>query len=311
MEGTLDTALNKCNICPRNCGVDRLNGHCGYCGMNSTIKVARASLHMWEEPCLSAKNGSGTVFFAGCSLKCVYCQNKKIAIDNNGIELSAEQLAEVFLLLQEKKANNINLVTPTHYTFQIIKAIEIAKNRGLFLPIVYNTGSYEKVETLKYLDGLVDIYLPDLKYKSNILALKYSNAPDYFEVADEAIEEMVRQTKATIFEDGIMKKGVIVRHMILPGNTKDSKEIIQHLYSKYKNKIFISIMNQYTPYVDLENYSEINRKITKREYDKVVDFAIELGVENAFIQCGNTAEESFIPDFNQAEFLDELHKYMK
>lgn len=296
----------KCNICPRNCNVDRLNGQIGYCGMDNTIKVARASLHMWEEPCLSGKNGSGTVFFSGCSLKCVYCQNRSIAVKNLGMEVNIEQLSEVFLLLQEKKANNINLVTPTHYIHQIVKAIELAKNRGLSIPFVYNTGGYEKVENLKLLDGLIDIYLPDLKYKNEDLALRYSNAPGYFEIADKAIEEMVRQVKNTVFEDSIMKKGVIVRHMILPGNTKDSKDIICHLYNKYGNEIFISIMSQYTPFGNLDNYLEINRKITKREYDKVVNFAIQLGVENAFIQYGEVADESFIPDFMQAEILNEL-----
>ena len=296
----------KCNSCPRNCNVDRFNGQIGYCGMDNSIKVARASLHMWEEPCLSGKNGSGTVFFSGCSLKCVYCQNRNIAVENLGMEVNIEQLSEVFLILQEKNANNINLVTPTHYIHQIVKALELAKNKGLSIPVVYNTGGYEKVENLKLLDGLIDIYLPDLKYKSEDLAIKYSNAPGYFEIADKAIEEMVRQVKNTIFADDIMKKGVIVRHMILPGNTKDSKDIIYHLYNKYGNRIFISIMSQYTPFGNLDNYLEINRKITKREYDKVVDFAIQLGVENAFIQYGEVADESFIPDFMQAEILNEL-----
>lgn len=295
-----------CVLCPRNCGADRANGIKGYCGMTDKIQVARASLHMWEEPCISGKNGSGTVFFSGCPLKCVFCQNRSIALGSRGIELTRQELAETFLILQEKGANNINLVTPTHYVPQIVSALELAGNNGLNIPIVYNTSGYEKVETLKQLEGLVDIYLTDFKYKSAELSAKYSNAPDYFMIADNAISEMVRQIGSTVFDGGMMRRGVVVRHLVMPGCTKDSKAIISHLYNIYGNKIYISIMNQYTPSGDLTGFREINRQVTKREYEKVIDYAIDIGVENAFIQEGKTASESFIPDFDELGFLNEI-----
>ena len=289
--------LEQCNLCPRSCGSNRAAGQTGYCGMSAEVKVARASLHMWEEPCISGTNGSGTVFFTGCPLKCVYCQNRTIAIGSTGERISIERLSEIFIELQEKGAHNINLVTPTHYVPQIVKALKIAKEKGLHIPIVYNTGSYEKVETIQALEGLVDIYLPDCKYFDSELAAKYSNAPDYFKVASDAIEEMVRQVGKPMFEGNLMKRGVIVRHMILPGHTKDSRKIIERLYKTYGDDIYISIMNQYTPLPQMKNFPEINRRITAREYEKVIDYAISLGIENAFIQEGETAKESFIPDF--------------
>lgn len=289
--------LEKCSLCPRSCGVNRLNGQTGYCGMPAELSIARASLHMWEEPCISGKNGSGTVFFTGCPLKCVFCQNRQIAIGNTGTKISVERLAEIFLELQEKGAHNINLVTPTHYVPQIVEALRLSKVDGLHIPIVYNTGSYENVETLRLLEGLVDVWLPDCKYYDTELAAKYSNAPDYFEVASAAIAEMVRQSGAPVFEGGLMKRGVIVRHMILPGHTKDSRRVIEKLHERYGDSIYISIMNQYTPLQQMEHFSEINRRITAREYEKVVNYAISIGVENAFIQEGETAKESFIPDF--------------
>ena len=289
--------LEQCNLCPRSCGSNRAAGQTGYCGMSAEVKVARASLHMWEEPCISGTNGSGTVFFTGCPLKCVYCQNRTIAIGSTGERISIERLSEIFIELQEKGAHNINLVTPTHYVPQIVKALKIAKEKGLHIPIVYNTGSYEKVETIQALEGLVDIYLPDCKYFDSELAAKYSNAPDYFKVASDAIKEMVRQVGKPMFEGNLMKRGVIVRHMILPGHTKDSRKIMEQLYKTYGDDIYISIMNQYTPLPQMKNFPEINRRITEREYDKVVDYAISLGIENAFIQEGETAKESFIPDF--------------
>ena len=252
---------------------------------------------MWEEPCISGTNGSGTVFFTGCPLKCVYCQNRTIAIGSTGERISIERLSEIFIELQEKGAHNINLVTPTHYVPQIVEALKSAKEKGLHIPIVYNTGSYEKVETIQALEDLVDIYLPDCKYYDSELAAKYSNAPDYFKVASDAIEEMVRQVGKPMFEGNLMKRGVIVRHMILPGHTKDSRKVIERLYKTYGDDIYISIMNQYTPLPQMKNFPEINRRITAREYDKVVDYAISLGIENAFIQEGETAKESFIPDF--------------
>lgn len=298
---------DKCTLCPRSCKADRADGQKGYCGADKNIKVARASLHMWEEPCISGTNGSGTVFFSGCPLKCIYCQNKKIADGNKGRVLTTGKLSKLFLLLQSKGASNINLVTPTHFTPQIAQAIEQSKKDGLTLPIVYNTSGYEKTETLKHLDGLVDIYLPDLKYKSVELSSKYSNAPDYFEIAAAAVSEMVRQTGKPVFDDrGLMRKGTIVRHLVLPSHTKDAKDIISYLYNTYKNDIYVSIMSQYTPLAENLKFPNLSRRVTKREYGKVVDYAISLGVENAFIQEGRAAEESFIPDFDDGGFLNEL-----
>lgn len=297
-----------CNLCPRNCGVNRKDGKTGFCGQTSEIKAARAALHMWEEPCISGTKGSGTVFFSGCTLRCVYCQNASIANGSVGKIISPERLSDIFLELQAQGANNINLVTPTQFVPQIAPALEYARTHGLHLPIVYNTGSYEHVETLKRMDGLVDIYLPDLKYFSSELSLRYSHAEDYFAVASRAIAEMVRQVGEPVFAASpnisddptmpLMTRGVIVRHLVLPGCTMDSKQIMKYLYTTYGNRIYISIMNQYTPSSNLEDHPELNRKITQKEYDTVVDYAISLGVENGFIQEGDTAEESFIPPFN-------------
>ncbi|MBE5875437.1 MAG: radical SAM protein [Lachnospiraceae bacterium] len=292
-----------CDLCPRGCQADREHGRNGYCGVSGELRVARASLHMWEEPPISGTYGSGTVFFTGCALRCVYCQNRKIALADLGEEISVSRLAEIFLKLQEKKAHNINLVTPSHYVLQIVEALELAKQQGLVIPIVYNTGSYEKVETLRMLEGLVDIYLPDCKYYSRDLAARYSNAPDYFEVASAAIAEMIRQVGTPVFEDDLLKRGVVVRHMILPGNTRDSKAVLKYLYETYGNDIYISIMNQYTPLEAMKDYPEINRRITPREYERVIDYALSIGIENAFIQEGDTATESFIPDFEDSVLL--------
>lgn len=304
----------ECRLCPRNCGVDRRK-NTGFCGMDDKIHAARASLHMWEEPAISGSRGSGTVFFSGCTLKCVFCQNSHISRSNSkeyaGKTLSDEELSEVFLSLQEKKANNINLVTPTHFVPHIMKALDNAKSQGLKIPVVYNTGSYENVDTLRMLEGLIDVYLPDLKYVSAELSLKYSVAEDYFKVASAAIAEMFRQTGPNEFfyeddelylegfvENGIMKKGVIVRHLILPGNTKDSKAVIDYLYSEYGDDIYLSIMNQYTPLPQVTEYPEINRRVTSREYDKILSYAMDRGIKNAYYQSGKTAKDSFIPDFD-------------
>ena len=296
---------DKCNLCPRNCNVDREEEKKGYCGQTNKIFVARAALHMWEEPCISGKEGSGAVFFCGCNLRCIFCQNHKIALGKEatgeavGKEISIERLKDIFLELQEKGANNINLVTGTHYIPQIAVALKLAKQNGLRIPVVYNTGGYEKVESLRCLEGLVDIYLPDMKYVSKKLSKEYSNAEDYFEVVKDAIEEMVRQVGEAIFDErGYMKKGVIVRHLVLPGSTKDSRAVLDYLWDTYGNKIYISIMNQYTPMEQIKNHPLLSRKVTKREYAKVVDYALSLGWENAFIQEGETAKESFIPGFN-------------
>ena len=285
--------------CPRNCGVNRSSGEKGYCMSTDVLKVSRAALHMWEEPCISGAEGSGAVFFSGCNLRCVFCQNYEIAAGDAGKEISVDRLADIFLELQEKKANNINLVTPMHYTAQIATALKAAKKKGLHIPIVYNTNAYEKVETLKTLEGLIDIYLPDMKYVSKELSEKYSHAKDYFSVASLAIGEMVRQTGEAVFDDrGILKRGTIVRHLVLPGCVSDSRAVIKYLYETYGDAVYISIMNQYTPLPQVAGYPAINRKITKQEYDAVVDYAIELGIENGFIQEGETAEESFIPSFD-------------
>ena len=307
-----------CMDCPRECGAVRAN-EIGFCGGGALPKIARAALHFWEEPCISGVNGSGTVFFSGCSLRCVYCQNRKIALGDVGTTVSVERLAEIYLELQEQGAHNINLVTPAHETEAVIRSLELAKRQGLRVPVVYNTGSYEKVENLKRLEGLVDVWLPDLKYYSTELSARYSSAPDYFTVASAAIAEMYRQAGKPVFEplcdDGnktvhtdeydeemrLIKRGVIVRHMVIPTHTEDSNKIIEYLYRTYKDDVFISIMSQYTPVIDEETakrYPELARKVTEREYDAVVDYAIALGVENAFIQEGDVAEESFIPAFD-------------
>lgn len=292
----------ECALCPRNCAIDRNQGESGICGQTNILKVARAALHFWEEPCISGTDGSGAVFFSGCPLHCVYCQNHNIANGSAGKEISAERLAEIFLELEEKGACNINLVTPGHFAPWIIKALDRARAEGMKLPIVYNTSSYENVSTIKMLEGYVDIYLPDFKYMDSRISQKYSHAPDYSLAAKAAIDEMVRQTGPAVFnggsEDGLMRRGTIVRHLLLPGQAEDSKAIISYLYQTYGNTIYISIMNQYTPLPHVASYPELNRKITQTEYDDVVDFALALGVEYGFIQEGDTAEESFIPEFD-------------
>lgn len=320
MDSGYEALMRECTLCPRNCRADRLGGRTGYCGQTAEIRAARAALHYWEEPCISGEEGSGAVFFSGCVLRCVFCQNREIACGRAGKTVSVERLAEIFLELQEKGANNINLVTPTHFVPQTALALERAKENGLHIPVVYNTGSYEKVETLRRMDGLVDIYLPDLKYVSPGLGERYSNAPDYFQAASAAITEMVRQVGKPVFEEkksgsvgqeerpvpesgedgaeGLMKKGVIVRHLLLPGCGADSRKVIRYLHETYGNDIYISIMNQYTPIGKFAKQPELNRRITDREYDRIVDYAIEIGVECGFIQEGETAEESFIPAFD-------------
>ena len=287
-----------CNLCPRNCNTDRDNS-VGYCKMTNTVKVSRAALHFWEEPCISAENGSGTVFFSGCNMGCVYCQNQDISHQGFGKEISVQRLAEIFLELQQKNAHNINLVTPTHYTPQIISAVKTARENGLSIPVVYNTSGYEKAENIQSLDGIVDVFLPDFKYISSATAQRYSYCADYPQMAKAAIRQMVKQAGPCVFDDdGIIQKGVIVRVLVLPGQTEEVKSIIEYLYNTYGDDIFISIMSQYTPCTNLENYPEINRTITQQEYDDVVDFAVELGLENGFVQEGESAAESFIPPFN-------------
>lgn len=292
----------KCDLCPRKCLVDRKKGEKGICGQTENLKVARAALHFWEEPCISGDAGSGAVFFSGCPLHCVFCQNENIANGTVGKEIALERLVDIFLELQEKRANNINLVTPGHFVPQIVKALDQAKKEGLTLPVVYNTSSYETVDTIKRLEGYVDIYLPDFKYMSPVLSKKYSHAPDYAEVAKAAIAEMVRQTGKAVFvngdEDNLILRGTIVRHLTLPGCMEDSMQILKYLHETYGDTIYISIMNQFTPLSNLEKYPELNCRITDEEYETLVDYAIDIGIENGFIQEGDTAEESFIPAFD-------------
>ena len=292
--------MSICTLCPRSCGADRAAGQKGYCGVGGTkIKAARAALHMWEEPCISGSQGSGTVFFSGCPLRCVYCQNRDIARAGAGKEITVERLSEIFLELQEKGAANINLVTPTHYTPEIVKAVAEARDGGLTLPIVYNCGGYEKPETLRTLEGIVDIYLTDFKYMDAEAARRYSHAPDYPEIAKEALGEMVRQQPEPVFDEkGMMKKGLIVRHLLLPGHLKNAEAVVKYVYETYGNRVYLSLMNQYTPLPGMEKWPEIDRKVTRREYGRLLDYAVELGVENGFIQEGGTAEESFIPAFD-------------
>lgn len=294
-------SYEECVLCPRACHVNRsVLGQKGLCGMPDRVRIARAALHFWEETCISGKEGSGAVFFSGCNLRCVFCQNREISAGGAGIEISVERLSDIFLELQEQGANNINLVTPTHYLLSVAEALEKAKQKGLRVPVVYNCGGYESVEALKRIEGLVDIYLPDYKYVSAELAARYSAAEDYPQRAWEALAEMYRQTgEAVLDERGMMRRGVIVRHLILPGHTKEAIAVLQKLYATYGNTICYSIMNQYTPlpYVAKE-YPELNRRLTKREYDKVIDAAVSMGIENGYIQEGETAKESFIPPFD-------------
>lgn len=291
--------LDCCKICPRECGVSRNEGETGLCSMTSKIKVARIAKHYYEEPPISGKNGSGAIFFSGCNMKCIFCQNYNISTNNFGKEINIKQLAEKMIKLQKDGAENINLVTPTHFVPQIKKALIMAKEMGLIIPIVYNTSGYEKVETLRKLDGLIDIYLPDLKYYDDILAMKYSKAVNYFDIATDAIKEMYRQVGNPVFDkNGMMKKGIIVRHLMLPEQIEDSKKIIKYLYDTYHDNIFISIMNQYTPLKQVENIKELNHKVRESDYDNLINYACDLGVKNAFMQTGDTAKDSFIPDFD-------------
>lgn len=293
--------FKNCNLCPRNCNINREKEH-GYCHANNKLKIARAALHYYEEPCISGTNGSGAIFFTYCNLKCIFCQNYEISTKNIGKEISIEKLSDICLNLQKEGANNINLVTPTHYIPLIKKALIKAKNKGLTIPIIYNTSGYEKVSSLKLLEGLIDIYIPDLKYKSELLGKKYSNTPNYFDITTKAIKEMYRQVgKPKFSKEGIMQKGLIVRHLAIPENEKDSKEILSYLYNTYKNNIYISLMNQYTP-IKKTKYNELNRKLSKKEYYNLIDYAISLGIENCFVQEEGTQKKSFIPDFKNQVF---------
>ena len=289
----------RCELCPRKCGANRLAEKNGFCGGGKEVKVARAALHFWEEPCISGEEGSGTVFFSGCTMRCVFCQNREISRGEAGKLVSIERLAEIFLELQGKGANNINLVTPMHYAPQITAALDIARKNGLSLPIVWNTGGWELPESVEAVKNYSDIWLTDFKYFDNSLAEKFSNAKNYFENASASLKKMLDQTGEPVFDDdGMMKKGIIVRHLVLPGHTDDSKKVLRWLWENFGDKIWISIMNQYTPLCSEEKFPELSRKVTDDEYDEVVDFAVSLGIENAFVQDGEAVSESFIPPFD-------------
>ncbi|MCM1304186.1 MAG: radical SAM protein [Lachnospiraceae bacterium] len=292
--------MSDCTLCPRRCHANRLAGQTGFCGQTAELTAARAALHYWEEPCISGDTGSGAVFFSGCNLHCVFCQNHNISLGKSGKIISMERLTEIFLELQDKGAANINLVTGTHFIPQIALALSSARAQGLAVPVVYNTGSYEETASLRLLEGLVDIYLPDLKYFSSELSARYSHAADYFEKASAAIAEMYRQTGSPVMDTrtGLMRRGVIVRHLLLPGETKDSKKVLRYLHETYGNDIYVSIMNQYTPLEHVAQIPALDRKVTEEEYDRVLVFAERLGIEQGFYQEGGTASESFIPEFD-------------
>ena len=288
-----------CLLCPRKCGINRSTGQTGVCGVSSEIKVARAALHYWEEPCISGKRGSGAVFFSGCSLHCVFCQNREISDGKEGKVISKERLSDIFIELAGKGANNINLVTPGQYIPDIVWAVNDAKSRGMKLPIIYNTSGYENVTELKLLEGIVDVYLPDFKYMDSTLSAMYSRAKDYPSVAKQTLSEMVRQQPDVVIDDatGLIQKGVIVRQLLLPGHVNDAKTVLKYLYDTYHDHVYISMMSQFTP-IALEDYPEINRTVTKREYERLVNYALEIGITNAFIQEGDVAKDSFIPAFD-------------
>ena len=288
-----------CLLCPRKCGINRSTGQTGVCGVSSEIKVARAALHYWEEPCISGKRGSGAVFFSGCSLHCVFCQNREISDGKAGKLISKERLSDIFMELADKGANNINLVTPGQYIPDIVWAVNDARSRGMKLPIIYNTSGYENVTELKLLEGIVDVYLPDFKYMDSTLSARYSRAKDYPSVAKQALSEMVRQQPDVVIDDatGLIQKGVIVRQLLLPGHVNDAKAVLKYLYDTYHDHVYISMMSQFTP-IALEDYPEINRTVTKREYERLVNYALEIGITNAFIQEGDVAKGSFIPAFD-------------
>lgn len=298
-ETEVSQLLRRCHLCPRQCGADRTGGEKGFCGAGANVKIARAALHFWEEPCISGSRGSGTVFFSGCTMKCVYCQNYRISSEGLGYDISISELADNFLRLKDEGAHNINLVTPTQYVPQIICALDMAKERGLDIPVVYNTGGYESIETLKLLRGYVDIYMPDIKYFDDKRAVKYSSAPDYKRTVCAAVGEMLRQTGEPVIDaDGMMKKGVMIRHLMLPGGLADTLHIIDYINSEYGSRVYFSLMSQYTPVRRSERFSELNELVKRKSYEFAVDRCSELGMENVYIQEGEAADESFIPEFS-------------
>lgn len=303
MESKLDY-LKKCEICPHRCGVDRTNNQIGRCKSKNTVKVAKASIHMYEEPCISKGSGSGTVFFSNCNLNCVFCQNYEISQNGLGHEITIKELANIFLKLQSENVNNINLVTPTSYVSQIIEAIKIAKDNGLNIPIVYNTNSYENIETLKLLEGYIDIYLPDLKYSENELGEKYSNVKNYFEVATTAIKEMYRQVgNLKCDKNGIAKKGVIIRHLVLPNHIENSKKVLSWINNNLPQDVYVSVMNQYFPIYKAKNIKDLNRKITKREMKKIEEFIYSTDLKNGYIQDIEENEIQYVPNWKNVTIL--------
>lgn len=290
--------LAKCEICPFRCKVNRLSGQVGRCGCGDKIKVAKYQLHYFEEPCISGKSGSGTVFFSNCNFKCIFCQNYKISQEGKGNEVTIEELANIFLKLQQEGANNINLVTPTMYAYQIIEAIKLARMNGLNLPIIYNSNGYENVETLRDLRGYVDVYLPDLKYYADELAIKYSKAPNYFKIATNAILEMINQVGLPEFdENGMIKKGVIIRHLVLPGHIQNSKHILKWLKENVEGKAYVSVMAQYFPTYKAKEDEYLNRKLTRKEYSEIEQYLYLLDIQNGYMQELGKHEEEYVPDF--------------
>lgn len=288
--------LEKCKICPHECNVNRLNEEIGRCKSTDKVKIALYSIHKFEEPCISGENGSGTVFFSNCNLNCIYCQNYEISQNGRGKEITIEELAKIFLTQKKRGVNNINLVTPTSYVPQIIEAIKIAKENGLNIPIVYNTNAYEKVETLKKLEGYIDVYLPDLKYIENDLGLKYSRVNDYFEIATEAIKEMYRQVGTPkLNENGIIERGLIIRHLVLPNNIGNSKKVLKWIKENYDEKVFISLMAQYFPTYKAKEIKELNRKLNNEEWKEIEKFINEIGIKNGYIQELGEHEEEYVP----------------
>lgn len=292
--------LEQCTLCPHNCKVNRLEGQIGRCKCNDKIKIALVSLHKFEEPCISGENGSGTVFFSNCNLKCIFCQNYEISHLGKGREITVNELADIFIEQQNNGAHNINLVTPTMYVIQIIEALKIAKERGLKIPVIYNTNSYENVETIEMLKGYIDVYLPDLKYFSNDLCKKYSSVNNYFENATKAIKEMYNQVGSPEFdENGMIKKGVIIRHLILPNYIQNTKNILKWIKENMPDDIYVSIMSQYFPTYKAVNDDKINRKINKREYKAIEDYLYTIDLENGYMQdfIEDENEEKYVPDF--------------
>lgn len=291
--------LEKCVICPHNCGVNRLDGQVGRCKSRDTVKIALYSTHNFEEPCISGKRGSGTVFFSNCNMNCVFCQNYEISQKGKGKEISIEELADIFIKQQKKDVENINLVTPTSYVPQIIEAIKIARGNGLSLPIVYNTNGYEKVETLKMLEGYIDIYLPDLKYSDDLLAKRLSKVDNYFQIATNAIKEMYRQTGRAIFnDDGIMQKGMIIRHLVLPNHILNSRRVLKWINDNMSD-VYVSVMAQYFPTYKAKEIEDINRKLTKEEYEEIENYLYRLNLENGYIQELGEHEEEYVPRWEE------------